>query len=205
MPAHPALPDARPHPWLPGPPRPLWRAWAVVPGVMLGLVLGLSLLASPARADEFTELRALLARGEAATALPRLEKAAAAAPRDAQLRFLLGVALMDLQRDEAALAHFSSMAQDYPELPDPYNNIALLQARAGRLEAARQALETALRNDPSHRAARLNLGQVHLMLAVQAWELAAAEGPLDTALLRRLEMVRALLLNGPAAPPAVGR
>ena len=201
MPAHPALPDARPYPRFPGPPRPLQRAWAVV----LGMVLGVTLLATPARADEFTELRALLARGEAATALPRLEKAAAAAPRDAQLRFLLGVALMDLQRDEAALAHFSSMAQDYPELPDPYNNIALLQARAGRLEAARQALETALRNDPSHRAARLNLGQVHLMLAVQAWELAAAEGPLDTALLRRLEMVRALLLNGPAAPPAVGR
>ena len=129
----------------------------------------------------------------------------AAQPRDAQLRFLLGVALMDLGRDTEALAHFTRMAQDYPELPDPYNNIALLQARAGRLEAARQALETALRNDPSHRAARLNLGQVHLMLAVQAWELAAAEGPLDTALLRRLEMVRALLLNGPAAPPAVGR
>ena len=108
--------------------------------------------------------------------------ASATDPRDVQMRFLLGVALIDLQRDDESLAHFGRMAQDYPELPDPQNNIALLHARAGRLEPARQALETALRNDPTHRAARTNLGQVHLLLAVQAWELAASEGPLDTAL-----------------------
>lgn len=174
---------------------------------MLGAVV-LMALAVPATqvwADEFGELRALLARGEAATALPRLEKATAADPRDVQMRFLLGVALMDLRRDAEALAHFSGMAQDYPELPDPQNNIALLHARAGRLEQARQALETALRNDPTHRAARTNLGQVHLLLAVQAWELAAAEGPLDTALLRRLEAVRALLVTTPDARPDAPR
>ena len=161
------------------------------------LLAVLALLAAPAHADEFGELRALLARGEAATALPRLEKASAAEPRDVQMRFLLGVALMDLQRDEVALAHFNRMAQDYPELPDPQNNIALLHARSGRLELARLALETALRNDPSHRAARTNLGQVHLLLAVQAWELVAAEGALDDAVLRRLKAVRALLLAAP--------
>ena len=62
-------------------------------------------------------------------------------------------------------------------------------------------LETALRNDPGHRTARSNLGEVHLMLAAQAWELASATGPVDVVLLRRLEGVRALL----AAAPAVGR
>ena len=169
------------------------------------LLLAVLTLAPLAHADEFGELRALLARGDAAAALPRLEKANTADPRDVQMRFLLGVALMDLQRDDDALAHFGRMAQDYPELPDPQNNIALLHARAGRLEQARQALETALRNDPTHRAARTNLGQVHLLLAVQAWEMAAAEGPLDTALLRRLEAVRALLVATPAAPGQAAR
>ena len=163
------------------------------------------LLAAPAQADEFSDLRTLLNQGDAATALPRLEQAAAAAPRDVQMRFLLGVALMDLRRDEEALGHFTRMTQDYPELPDPQNNIALLHARAGRLEQARQALETALRNDPTHRAARTNLGQVHLLLAVQAWELVAAEGPLDTALLRRLEALRALLASTPETPRQTAR
>ena len=166
----------------------------------LTLLAALALLATPAHADEFGELRALLALGEAATALPRLEKASADAPRDVQMRFLLGVALMDLQRDDVALAHFGRMAQDYPELPDPLNNIALLHARGGRLELAREALETALRNDPSHRAARTNLGQVHLVLAVHAWDLVAAAGEPDDALMRRLVAVRALLLAAPEAP-----
>lgn len=150
-------------------------------------------------ADELGELKALLAQGQAEQALPRAERAAAAQPRDVQMRFLLGVVLMDLRRDDDALAHFTRMTQDYPELPDPYNNIALLHAQAGRLEAARQALETALRNHPSHRTARTNLGHVHLMLAAQAWETVAAEGRLDAALQRRLDAVRTLLGTPTAA------
>lgn len=151
------------------------------------------LCAAPTWADEVAELRAMLARGEIEAALKRAQAATAARPRDAQLRFLQAVALMDLKRDDEALTLFTQLSQEYPELPDPQNNIALLHARAGRLEQARQALETALRNDPSHRLSRTNLGQVHLMLAAQAWEQAAATGPLEPALRRRLEAVRALI------------
>ncbi|MDP2007722.1 MAG: tetratricopeptide repeat protein [Rubrivivax sp.] len=165
------------------------------------LVATLLLCAGAALADEGAEIRALLARGDGAAALARAESATAAQPRDVALRFLHGVVLMDLQRDVDALAHFTAMTQEYPELPDPYNNIALLHVRAGRLEMARQALDAALRNDPNHRTARSNLGELYLMLAAQAWELASATGPVDVALLRRLEGVRALL----AAAPAAGR
>ncbi|MBI5717438.1 MAG: hypothetical protein HZC37_07095 [Burkholderiales bacterium] len=158
-----------------------------------------------AASDDVRAVRELLARGQAEAALQRLlaqdaarDKAPAPATGsdagvDAELRFLRGVALMDLQRNAEALAWFERMTQDLPELPDPYNNIALLHARAGRLEPARQALETALRNDPSYRVARANLGLVHLMLAVQAWEQVAAAGPVDPQLMRRLEGARALL------------
>ncbi|MDO8420270.1 MAG: tetratricopeptide repeat protein [Rubrivivax sp.] len=154
--------------------------------------------AGPAVADGAADVQALLARGDLAAALQRAERAITENPRDPHLRFLHGVVLMDLQRDEAALAVFTQLTQEYPELPDPYNNLALLHARAGRLEAARQALETALRNDPSHRTARVNLGQVHLMLAVQAWEQAAAAAPLELPVQRLLEGARALLAARPA-------
>jgi Flp pilus assembly protein TadD len=169
-------------------PTPLLRSACVALACLCALVT---------RADEVTEVRDLLARGDAQTALQRAQAAAAAQPRDAQLRFLQAVALMDLKRDDEAMALFTRLAQEYPELPDPQNNIALLHARAGRLEPARLALEAALRNDPTHRLARTNLGQVYLMLAVQAWEQAATTGALEPALQRRLEAVRALLL--PAA------
>jgi Flp pilus assembly protein TadD len=154
-------------------------------------------MASPAKADEAGDVRALIARGDLPAALQRTERAIASHPGDAAMRFLRGVVLMDLQRDDEALAVFTELGQEYPELPDPYNNIALLQVRAGRLEQARQSLETALRNDPGHRTARANLGQVHLMLALQAWEQAARAGPLDPPLQRKLEGARALLASDP--------
>ena len=167
--------------------------------LFLALFLGLFVAAGAARATEADEIRALAARGDFGAALTRAERAAQADPRDAQARFLVGVVLMDMGRDADALAVFTRLSQDYPELPDPFNNIALLHARAGRLEQARQALDAALRNDPSHAAARVNLGQIYLMLAVQTWDQAAAVGPLDLPLRRKLDAVRALLDAAPAS------
>lgn len=150
------------------------------------------LMLGTAAANEDEQARELLARGETQSALQRVEQGLVREPGDAQLRFLQGVVLMDLGRDVQALAVFRDLNQLYPELPDPLNNIGLLQARAGLLENARQSLLDALRANPSHRAARANLGQVYLMLAVQTWELAATATP-DATLLRRLEGARALL------------
>lgn len=152
----------------------------------------LLLACAMAQADTLDEARERLARGDAAGALERVEQGLAREPGNAQLRFLQGVALMDLGRDAQALALFRQLHQSYPELPEPLNNIGLLQARAGQLDSARQSLQEALRADPRHRAARANLGQVYLMLAVQAWELSNADTP-DAAVLRRLEGARALL------------
>lgn len=148
--------------------------------------------AGPAQASVADEVRSLMERGEHAAALQRAQQDAEANPRDVQARFRQGVVLMDIGRDDEAIALFSGLAQLYPELPDPMNNIALLHARAGRLELALAALQTALRSDPAHRTVRANLGHVHLLLAVQAWEQLAASGPVDTALQRKLEAARAL-------------
>jgi tetratricopeptide (TPR) repeat protein len=125
--------------------------------------------------------------------LQSAENAAAANPTDARQRFHYGVLLLELEHDAQALDVFQRLSEDFPELPEPYNNIALLHARAGRLDAARQALETALRNDPSYRPARLNLGDVLLRLALQSWEAAAAAAPPDAALQRKLERARELV------------
>jgi tetratricopeptide (TPR) repeat protein len=169
----------------------------VLGGLLAATLLLACVLAAPARAeDEPAVIRALLASGKAAAALERADRALGADPRNVPVVFLRGVALMDLQRNDEALAHFERMSQEYPELPDPWNNIALLQVRSGRLDQARVALEFALRNDPGHRLARANLGLVHLMLAAQAWEALAASGPLDPVVAHRLEAVRALLADG---------
>ncbi|WP_425259446.1 tetratricopeptide repeat protein [Rubrivivax sp. RP6-9] len=144
------------------------------------------------RADEVAAVRQLQRSGDTAAALERAERAVAAEPRNTRLRFLHGVLLLDAQRDDAAMAVFLRLSEDYPELPEPFNNMALLHARAGRIDAARQALETALRNDPGHAVARRNLGDIHLRLALQAWETAAQQLPADAALQRKLQVAREL-------------
>jgi Flp pilus assembly protein TadD len=154
-----------------------------------------ALVCAPAQAALADDVNALLNAGRRAEALQRTEQALQVAPGDAQTRFLRGVVLMELARDADAMAVFTHLAQEFPELPEPLNNMALLHARAGRLDSARVTLESALRNDPGHRAARANLAEVHLMLAAAAWERLAQSGPLDARQTRRLESVRALLAS----------
>jgi Flp pilus assembly protein TadD len=145
-----------------------------------------------AGAQDATSIQRLLAAGDAAAALERATAAVVAAPRDARVAFLRGVALMDLRRDDEALQQFRRVAQEHPELAEPHNNIALLQARAGRLDEALASLQTALRNDPANAAARANLGDVHLRLAIAAWQQAASAAPADAALAERLRRARDL-------------
>jgi Flp pilus assembly protein TadD len=156
----------------------------------LFVVFALLLAAAAARADEAAEVRRLLRNGDVPGALARAQRAAEAKPADATVRFLEGVILLDQARDAEALAVFSRMTQDFPELAEPYNNIATLEARAGHLDAARAALENALRNDPANATARANLGEIHLRLAMQAWEAAASAVPDDTLLRRKLQAAR---------------
>lgn len=150
-------------------------------------------IAGPALADERADVQALATQGNLPAALERADKWLLAKPNDVPMRFLRGLILMDLKRDDAALAAFNELSADHPDLPEPFNNIALLQARAGRLELARTALETALRNDPAHVLARRNLGEVYLRMAVQAWERAALQTPADTQLQQRLRAARDIL------------
>jgi Flp pilus assembly protein TadD len=190
-----------PHPTAPT------RLRSIAPGstclLRVALTVWLGTAALAAQADDVADARSSLARGQFEAALQSAHRAVAANPRNAQARFLVAVVLMDMARDAQAVLAFTELTQDYPELPDPYNNLALLHARQGRLELARQALESALRNDPNHRAARSNLGQIHLMLAVKAWEQAAALGPIDVPLQRKLESARALLVWPTLGSPTV--
>jgi hypothetical protein len=56
------------------------------------------------------------------------------------------------------------------------------------------ALQTAVRNDPTHRLAQENLGDLYLILAQQSWAAAQAAGKGDnTDLVRKLRLAREIL------------
>lgn len=145
----------------------------------------------PLRAAGLEDIEKLFRAGNTAQALRDADAAIAAQPRAAPIRFLKGVMLADLNRRAEAKAVFTALSEDFPELPDPYNNLAVLLAAEGHLNEALAALQAALRNDPTHRAARENLGDVHLALAIQAWNAAqSGDAEADAHLRRKLQLAR---------------
>ena len=169
---------------------PLRRATTIKLRSLCGVIALAGFLAPFfALADEAADLRRLIRQGDLAAALQRAEAAVATQPQNAELRFLQGLILIDQQSDAAALAVFTRLAQEFPELPEPQNNLAYLHARAGRWEAARVALEAALRFAPEQRLMRENLGDVHLQLALQAW---AEAGVPEASVQRKLRLGREL-------------
>ena len=137
----------------------LLRLWALT--ALLGT--------GAAYANDYTEITQLLKTGKAAEALAKADQRLAATPRDPQLRFLRGVAQADSGRQGDAITTFTKLTEEYPELPEPYNNLAVLYANLNQLDKARTALEMAIRTNPSYATAHENLGDIYAKLASQAY------------------------------------
>jgi len=140
----------------------------------LALLCVLLVCATAARADAYDDAQRLLRSGDAAAALELADRTIADQPRDARMRFLKGVILTQSGRNAEAEQVFRALTEDFPELSDPYNNLAVLYAADGRLQAALGALQAALRNDPQHRAALENLGWLTEQIQAGQHELALA-------------------------------
>lgn len=135
---------------------------------LLALVLALASL--PARADDLANAQRLWLAGQKTQAIEQIEQALTRTPDDLQLRFALGVMRMESGERAQAMAIFTRLTQDFPDLADPYNNLAVLHAAAGELDEAKAALEQALRLQPEHAQAQENLGDVLLRLALRAYQ-----------------------------------
>lgn len=135
------------------------------------------------------QAQAALNRRDPARALAMANAALQEAPGDARLRFLKGLALFQLKRMTDAEHEFNGLIEEYPELPEPYNNLAVVRAAQGNLEGARDALEAAIRSVPDYAVAYQNLGDLYLQLAAQRWRHAQklAPSPVRTTRLKALE------------------
>lgn len=165
---------------------------------MLTLAVTCALL-PPALADEPAEVGELLRAGRVAEARAKVDQFLAAKPRDPQMRFLRGVIQTDTGQLDEAVQTFTQLVQDYPELPEPYNNLAVLQAGQGQLEKARAALEMAIRLNPGYATAYENLGDVHARLASQFYRRAQELDPANASVRPKLTLVRQLLASGKPA------
>lgn len=140
--------------------------------------------------SEREEIARLLRDKQLDAALARADAFLARSPRDAQMRFLRGVILADQGKPAEAIAVFEALTQDFPELPEPYNNLAVLLAAQGRYEPARALLQRAIDAQPNYVTAYENLGDLHIALAAAAYQRGAKLAPNDASLARKLALAR---------------
>lgn len=157
----------------------------------VGLIAG-ALWAPVAHADDYAEVNRLVRAGQASEALNRADQYLAGKPRDPQMRFLKGVILAETGKTNDAIALFTKLTEDFPELPEPYNNLAVLFAGQSQFDKARAALEMAIRTNPSYATAHENLGDVYAKLASQSYSKALQLDSANTGVPTKLALIRNL-------------
>lgn len=146
-----------------------------------------------AQAIEIAGVRKLQASRKPEEALRAARRAIKKYPNNTQLRFLLGVTLSDADKPAQAISVFEALNRDHPELAEPYNNLAVLHAANGDLDAARDALVAAIRVVPDYSLALQNLGDVYLRMAARAYETASEIAEPNRILKRKLTRARAVV------------
>jgi len=165
-----------------------------VAGTAAAIVLALGLaLPGLARADSLADAQALLKQGQLQAALDRVDQILATKPKDAQARFLKGLVFTELNRPADAIGVFTKLTEDYPELPEPFNNLAVIYAQQKQYDKAKVALEMAIRTHPSYATAHENLGDIYARLASQAYDKALQLDSNNATAQNKLAMMRDLM------------
>lgn len=158
------------------------RGWNALADVLDVLTPSVDTENPPSGEEINRSIQQQIDRRQAQAALKAIEAREAAlannpAPgTDVQLMFQKARALTALGRSADAEAVYRDMTVRFPELPEPWNNLAILYISRNDLDQARMALETAIMNNPGYTAAIGNLADLQLLLSLRNYERAASLG-----------------------------
>ncbi len=170
-----------------------------MPAVTRIALLLANLLIAPyvsAQSDDYQEASKLFRSSQHAQALERVDGYLKSNPKDARARFLKGLIFTEQNKPADAIRIFTGLTEDYPELPEPFNNLAVLYASQGQYDKARTALEMAIRTHPSYATAHENLGDIYAKMASQAYDKALQLDKSNSAAQTKLEMIKGLFSIG---------
>ncbi len=152
------------------------------------------------------DITSLLQGSQPEQALKLIDQRLTTTPKDPQLRFLQGVAFAMANKNKEAIDTFTQLTKEFPELPEPYNNLAVLYANQNQLDKSRQALEQAIRTNPSYSTAHENLGDIYAKLASQAYSKALQlDGSHAQSVQPKLALIHDLFSTGQAQAQALAK
>jgi tetratricopeptide (TPR) repeat protein len=155
---------------------------------------------TPGLSPELAEAAKMIHDGQYAAAQAKIGAVLAGDARNPQARFLKGIVEADQGEVDAALSTFQALTQDFPELPEPHNNLAVIFAQQGRYEDAKSALEQALAASPDYAIAHENLGDIYTRLAGGEYDKALALDKTNKSAEAKLALVRDLFAVSPSSP-----
>ena len=170
--------------------QPRFKQLKTLRAIAIGLTIS---FAAPAFADNLPEVQRLIKQGQYPQALEKVDAYLSNKPKDAQGRFLKGLIYTEMNKPAEAISVFTKLTEDYPELPEPYNNLAVLYAQQKQYDKARTALEMAIRTHPSYAIAYENLGDVYAKLASQAYDKALQLDNANATTQNKLALIRDLI------------
>ena len=167
---------------------------------IVGVFVAAAVWAAPA--DDLKEAQKLYQQGKLQPSLDKVEAYLKSNPRDPQGRFLKGLVLTEQKRVPDAITVFTGLTEDFPELPEPYNNLAVLYASQGNYDKAKSALELAIHTHPSYATAHENLGDIYAQLASRAYDRALQLDKSNTTAQVKLAMIKDLFTSQKVAAAA---
>lgn len=154
---------------------------------------GLAWLGGLAHADVYDDVERMIRNGQFERAQKASSEHLQKSPQDPQMR-LLSSRILDAQgQSDQAMGLLESLTLEFPELPEPHNNLAVLYARAGRMQEALESLNKALLARPDYAVALENLGDLHLSLALHAYQRASRAPAPAASALRKAQTLAPLL------------
>ncbi|MEQ8427464.1 MAG: tetratricopeptide repeat protein [Gammaproteobacteria bacterium] len=165
------------------------------------LVVFLLLTGHAPAATGYDDIQALIKDNKLDQALQLTEGRLATSPDDIKLRFLKGLILTRLERLPEAETAFVELTEINPDLPEPYNNLAVVYAAQGKYSEAEQALKNAINTHPSYATAHENLGDIYAKMASRAYNQALELDNTNHSARAKLSLVNEMISEpGSAAP-----
>jgi len=134
------------------------------------LLATISVSTVPVLADAVSDqIENLIKQGQLTQALSLTNKQLNADGGNVNYLFLKGLILTRQDRLDDAKAIFIKLTEEHPELPEPFNNLAVIYAAQGDFNSARQALQKAINTHPAYATAHENLGDIYAKMASRAY------------------------------------
>ncbi len=153
--------------------------------------------------NSYSDIQLLINQGEYEKALALTEKQLSVIKSDIKLQFMKGLILTRLDRFHDAEEAFIQITLGNPELPEPFNNLAVVYAAQGKYTEAEEALKNAINTHPSYATAHENLGDIYAKMASHAYNQALELDVRNTTAREKLSLVKELMISSPESEKTV--